>query len=57
MTPEPLLTAKQVAVILGVHFKEVYGLGIPEYRLSRKRVRYHPKDVQAWIDQHKVEAA
>ncbi len=44
-----LLTAKQVAVILGVRQKRVYELGIPTVRLSARQLRWRPSAVQQWI--------
>ena len=44
-----LLTAKQVAVILGVRSKRVYELGIPTVRLSARQLRWRPSAVQQWI--------
>jgi predicted DNA-binding transcriptional regulator AlpA len=47
--PEPLLTAEQVAKILGVRPKRVYELGIPAVRLSERSLRWRPSQVEAWI--------
>jgi predicted DNA-binding transcriptional regulator AlpA len=47
---EPLLTAAEVARILGVRPKRVYELGIPAVRLSEKCMRWRPSQVQAWLD-------
>jgi predicted DNA-binding transcriptional regulator AlpA len=47
---EPLLTAAEVARILGVRSKRVYELGIPAVRLSEKTLRWRRSVVQAWID-------
>jgi predicted DNA-binding transcriptional regulator AlpA len=46
---EPLLTAEQVAAILGVRPKRVYELGIPGVRLSVHCVRWRRADLSAWI--------
>jgi predicted DNA-binding transcriptional regulator AlpA len=46
---EPLLTAADVARILGVRPKRVYELGIPAVRLSEKCLRWRGSDVQAWL--------
>ncbi len=46
---DPLLTAKQVAVILGVRLKRVYELGIPAIRLSERSIRWRPEAVARWI--------
>ena len=50
---EPLLTAREVARILGVREKRVYELGIPAVRLSERSLRWKPTDVQAWIEQRR----
>lgn len=47
---EPLLTAEQVAHILGVRPKRVYELGIPCVRLSARSLRYRRADVVSWIE-------
>jgi predicted DNA-binding transcriptional regulator AlpA len=47
---EPLLTAAEVAQVLGVRPKRVYELGIPSVRLSTKSLRWRRSAVQAWID-------
>ena len=44
-----LLTAKEVAVILGVRQKRVYELGIPAVRISTRTLRWRPCDVVEWI--------
>ena len=44
-----LLTAKEVAVILGVRSKRVYELGIPAVRISARTLRWRPCDVVEWI--------
>ena len=44
-----LLTAKEVAVILGVRSKRVYELGIPTVRLSERSIRWRPETVERWI--------
>ncbi len=46
---DQLLTAKQVAVILGVRLKRVYELGIPAIRLSERSIRWRPETVAQWI--------
>lgn len=51
---EPLLTADQVAPILGVRPKRVYELGIPHIRLSTKSLRWRQSDVIAWIASRRV---
>ncbi len=44
-----LLTARQVAVILGVRPKRVYELGIPTVRISARQLRWRPSALQQWI--------
>ena len=51
---DQLLTAKEVAVILGVRLKRVYELGIPAIRLSERSIRWRPETVAQWI--HEREA-
>jgi predicted DNA-binding transcriptional regulator AlpA len=48
---EPLLTAAEVARILGVRPKRVYELGIPAVRLSEKTLRWRRSAVQVWLEQ------
>lgn len=48
--PEPLLTAEDVGLLLQVPTKSVYELPIPKVRLSKRRIRYRPEDVQEFID-------
>lgn len=47
---EPLLTAEDVGIILQVPTKSVYELPIPEVRISKRRVRYRPEDVEEFIE-------
>lgn len=47
---EPLLTAEQVARILGVRAKRVYELGIPAVRISERAIRWRRQDVIDWIE-------
>jgi predicted DNA-binding transcriptional regulator AlpA len=47
---ERLLTAAEVAQVLGVRPKRVYELGIPAVRLSEKTVRWRHSAVQTWLD-------
>jgi len=47
---EPLLTAQRVGEWLGVPTKSVYELPIQCVRIGRRRVRWRPADVRAWID-------
>ena len=44
-----LLTAAQVANILGVRDKRVYALGIPSVRLSSRSIRWRVESVREWI--------
>ena len=46
---EPLLTAAEVARVLGVRPKRVYELGIPAVKLSARSLRWRPRQVAAWI--------
>ena len=46
-----LLTAKQVASLLGVRAKRVYELGIPYLHLSPRSIRWRQQDVRAWIEE------
>ena len=46
---DQLLTAKEVALILGVRPKRVYELGIPTVRISARQLRWRPSAVQQWI--------
>lgn len=48
--PDPLLTAKEVAIILGVRPKRVYELGIPAIRISPRTLRWRRSDVEEWIE-------
>lgn len=47
---DPLLTAAQVAAILGIRTKAVYELDIPRVELSPRRYRWRLSDLNAWID-------
>lgn len=53
---EPLLTAEQVAGILGVRPKRVYELGIPCVRISARALRYRRSDVAAFIEKRRTVA-
>ncbi len=46
---ESLLTAAEVARVLGVRPKRVYELGIPAVKLSARSLRWRPSQVAAWI--------
>ena len=48
---EPLLTAAEVARLLGVRAKRVYELGIPAVKLSDRALRWRPSQLAAWIQQ------
>lgn len=52
---EPLLTAADVAKVLGVRSKRVYELGIPAVKLSDRALRWRPSQLAAWI--HERESA
>lgn len=47
---EPLLTAEDVGILLQVPTKSVYELPIPKVRISKRRIRYRPEDVEEFID-------
>ena len=49
---EALLTAPQVARIVGVPPKRVYELGIPAVRISERSLRWRPAAVAEWIASH-----
>jgi excisionase family DNA binding protein len=53
---ESLLTARQVAELLGVHENWVYDQAasgtMPSYKLGGTR-RFDPNELQAWIKQHR----
>jgi len=53
---EPLLTAEQVASILGVRTKRIYELAIPCVRISARAIRYRPSDVAAFIEKRRSSA-
>jgi predicted DNA-binding transcriptional regulator AlpA len=48
---EELLTAQEVAQILGVRVKRVYELGIPSIRLSERALRWRPSTLARWIEE------
>lgn len=52
---EPLLTAEDVGIILQVPTKSVYELPIPKVRISKRRIRYRPEDVEEFIDRRASE--
>jgi predicted DNA-binding transcriptional regulator AlpA len=49
-----LLTADEVARVLGVHRKRVYALPLPRIMLSEKCVRYRWSDLVAWLESRRV---
>ncbi len=62
LSPEPkntagvehLLTAQQVAGILGVRHKRVHELGIPSIRVPERQLRWRPDVLKAWIEAREV---
>jgi len=52
--PERLLTADEVAQVLGVHRKRVYALPLPRIMLSEKCVRYRWADLAVWLQSRRV---
>ncbi len=50
---EQLLTARQVAALVGVNLKRVYELSIPIIRISARSIRWKLKDVLSWIDERR----
>ncbi len=50
---EQLLTAREVAAVVGVNLKRVYELSIPIIRISARSVRWKRKDVLFWIDERR----
>lgn len=52
--PERLLTARQVAAIVGVSPKRLYELGIPAVHISDRSLRWRPSTVAAWIAQREA---
>jgi predicted DNA-binding transcriptional regulator AlpA len=51
---EKLLTAAQVAKVLGVRPKRVYELGIPAVKLSERALRWKPSQLAAWIQEREA---
>jgi excisionase family DNA binding protein len=51
----PLLTGRQVAVMLGVSNKTVLRWALdgelPSIRLSNRAIRFRPEDVERWLEQ------
>ena len=50
---DQLLTAGQVAAVVGVNLKRVYELSIPVIRISARSVRWKWKDVLNWINERR----
>ena len=50
---DQLLTARQVAALVGVNLKRVYDLSIPVIRISVRSVRWKWEDVLAWINERR----
>lgn len=48
-----LLTATEVATILGVRPKRVYELDVPYVQLSVRAKRWRRTDLEAWIAAHR----
>lgn len=51
---EPLLTAAEVAKLLGVRPKRVYELGIPAVKISDRALRWRPSQLAAWLQEREV---
>lgn len=49
-----LLTANEVASILGVGRKRVYELGIPVVQLAARTLRWRLVDVTEWIERRRL---
>jgi predicted DNA-binding transcriptional regulator AlpA len=47
---EQLLSARDVAALMGVSVKRVYELGIPAIRISQRSLRWRLRDVLGWIE-------
>jgi predicted DNA-binding transcriptional regulator AlpA len=52
---DPLLTAAQVAKILGIRPKAVYDLNIPHIELSPRRNRWRLSDLNVWINSRRAQ--
>ena len=50
---DQLLTAGQVAAVVGVNLKRVYELSIPVIRISARSVRWKWNDVLNWINERR----
>lgn len=49
-TTEPLLTVEDVARILRLKPKQVYGLHIPCIRVSRRAMRFRQSEFNTWLE-------
>lgn len=53
---EPMMTARQVAEVLGVHENWVYDQavagGLPSYKIGGAR-RFDPEELRGWIAEHR----
>lgn len=47
---EGLLSAKQVAERFGISARAAYNLPLPRYQVTKRGVRFHPNDVQAYLE-------
>ena len=54
---DPLLTAREVAALLGVKPKRVYELPIPFVQLSARSKRWRRSDVEQFVNSRRQEAA
>jgi len=50
---ERLLTAREVAALIGVNLKRVYELGIPVIRISDRSLRWMRADVSNWLNERR----
>lgn len=48
-----LLKADEVAEILKVPKKSVYNLPIPQVKLSKRRIRWRPEDLETFIERRR----
>ncbi len=48
----PLLSPKQVGVLLNISGRQVLRLGIPQIRLGRRTIRFRMADVEAYMNTH-----
>jgi hypothetical protein len=51
MSPDTLLTRKELAAYLKATERQVERWRVPRFALSRKVTRYRLRDVQAWLEQ------